>query len=260
MNQCDINYRQSSNKRLLVELTLIEIAQITQADDSASAGRSPRRLKSLFKHLIRQSTQPQTAAPQVAAAEPVASPHPASAPQEKSTAVGNPPLQAPSPKPGIKLGGLGFSWSNLRNNDKKSGKMNIIPGTPADNSNRPRTDMPFTQEDLELQWLSMCNRMPQEHSGIAARMKNMTPVITEGTAVEVTVDNALVKQDIDRIFKSILKTLQIYLNNSQLTLTILVSEKPAEVKILTRREQFEQMREKNPAVEALRQAFDLELA
>ena len=76
----------------------------------------------------------------------------------------------------------------------------------------------------------------------------------------VTAMRQLIKQDIDRIFKSILKTLQIYLNNSQLTLTILVSEKPAEVKILTRREQFEQMREKNPAVEALRQAFDLELA
>ena len=253
MNQCDINYRQSSNKRLLVELTLIEIAQITQADDSASAGRSPRRLKSLFKNLIRQSSQPQTAAPQVAAAKPVASNS-----GELSTLNSKP--SAPSSKPTIKLGGLGFSWSNLRNNDKKPGKMNIIPGTPADNANRQKADMPFTQEDLELQWLSMCNRMPQEHSGIAARMKNMNPVITEGTAVEVTVDNALVKQDIDRIYKSILKTLQIYLNNSQLTLTILVSEKPAEVKILTRREQFEQMRKKNPAVEALRQAFDLELA
>ena len=269
MNQCDINYRQSSNKRLLVELTLIEIAQITQADDSASAGRSPRRLKSLFKNLIRQSSQPQTAAPQVAAAKPVASKSGelrtessefASAPQEKSTAVANSTLSTLNSKPTIKLGGLGFSWSNLRNNDKKPGKMNIIPGTPADNANRQKADMPFTQEDLELQWLSMCNRMPQEHSGIAARMKNMNPVITEGTAVEVTVDNALVKQDIDRIYKSILKTLQIYLNNSQLTLTILVSEKPAEVKILTRREQFEQMRKKNPAVEALRQAFDLELA
>ena len=33
INDCDINYRQSSNKRLLVELTLIEIAQITQPDD-----------------------------------------------------------------------------------------------------------------------------------------------------------------------------------------------------------------------------------
>ena len=263
MNQCDINYRQSSNKRLLVELTLIEIAQITQADDSVSAGRSPKRLKSLFKNLIQQSSQPKTAAPQVAAAKPVASNNGDNS--QLSTLNSQLPtlnsqLSTPNSKPGIKLDGIGFSWSNLRNSGKKPGKMNIIPGSPADNGNRAKADMPFTQEDLELQWLSMCNRMPQEHSGIAARMKNMTPVITEGTQVEVTVDNALIKQDIDQIYKSILKTLQIYLNNSQITLTILVSDKPTEAKILTRREQFEEMRQKNPAVEALRQAFDLELA
>lgn len=72
MNQCDIQYRQSSNKRLLVELTLIEVAQITQPDEGPASGRKPRRLKSLFKQLIQQS-QPRKAAPQVAAAEPVAS-------------------------------------------------------------------------------------------------------------------------------------------------------------------------------------------
>ena len=46
-NKCDINYRQSSNKRLLVELTLIEIGQITQPEDKdiPSAGRTPNRLK-----------------------------------------------------------------------------------------------------------------------------------------------------------------------------------------------------------------------
>ena len=54
MNQCDINYRQSSNKRLLVELTLIEVAQLTQPDDAVGSGRKPRRLKSLFKQLIQQ--------------------------------------------------------------------------------------------------------------------------------------------------------------------------------------------------------------
>ena len=53
MNQCDVNYRQSSNKRLLVELTLIEVAQITQPDDQPVAGRRPKRLKSLFN---RQQT------------------------------------------------------------------------------------------------------------------------------------------------------------------------------------------------------------
>jgi len=62
MNQCDINYRQSSNKRLLVELTLIEVAQITQPDDSVGSGRKPRRLKSLFKQLI-QNAQPKKTVP-----------------------------------------------------------------------------------------------------------------------------------------------------------------------------------------------------
>jgi DNA polymerase-3 subunit gamma/tau len=257
MNQCDINYRQSSNKRLLVELTLIEIAQITQPDDGAGAGHCPRRLKSLFKNLIRQQSQPQKAAPQVAAAERVVS---KPSQTNTSTTIATSPTSQPSPtRPNVKLGGLGFSWSNLRNSGKPS-KMNIIPGSPADSGSRQQEDMPFTQEDLELQWLSMCNRMPQEHSGIAARMKNMTPLIVEGTQVEVTVDNALIKNDMDQIYRSILKTLQVYLHNSQLSLTIIVSDKPAESKILTRREQFEEMRQKNPAVEALRQAFDLELA
>ena len=60
MNECDINYRQSSNKRLLVELTIIRVAQITQEDDTPGAGRSPKRLKSLF-HKAMAKSQPATA-------------------------------------------------------------------------------------------------------------------------------------------------------------------------------------------------------
>lgn len=72
-NRCDIDYKQSNNKRLLVELTLIEIAQITQPDDStASAGRRPRRLKTLFRNIAR-TARPATEAPQVASAGPVSS-------------------------------------------------------------------------------------------------------------------------------------------------------------------------------------------
>lgn len=68
MNRCDVEYRQSSNKRLLVELTLIEVAQITQPDDDVpAAGRSPRRLKSLFKFLV--STTQSKPAQQVAGTE-----------------------------------------------------------------------------------------------------------------------------------------------------------------------------------------------
>ena len=278
MNQCDINYRQSSNKRLLVELTLIEVAQITQPDDGASAGRRPKRLKSLFKKLIQQS-QPKTVAPQVATAKTVAS-TPASpkiqASQETKTAQEPKTSQEPqttqepqatqkpqaSPAkpatPGVKLGGIGFSWNRLRNQGKPS-KINSIPNSIS-HAIEQQTDAAFTQEDLELQWMSMCVRMPQEYQGIATRMKNMNPVIVESPQIEVMVDNDLIKQEMEDFKGRIVSTLKASLHNNNITLSIRVAKQKERVKIMTRREQFDMMREKNPAVEALRQAFDLELA
>ncbi len=271
MNQCDINYRQSSNKRLLVELTLIEIAQITQpAEDGASAGRKPRRLKSLFKNIIQQQ-KPKNAAPQVAAAKVAASATAAvtAAASESTTAnTANKASTAATTttttsKPKLSLGNIGFSFKKMgqKNNETQKGGMQIIPGS----INMPTgqdtiTDAQFTQTDLEFQWMAMCNRMPQKLSGIATRMKNMNPEITEFPKVEVVVDNDLIKQDIEEIQKSIAKTLQIYLHNDQIQLSVRVAEQTEHVKILSRREQFEQMAEKNAAIAKLQQAFDLELA
>ncbi len=258
MNQCDINYRQSSNKRLLVELTLIEIAQITQPDDDASAGRRPRRLKTLFKNLIRQS-QPQNATPQVVAAKPVVSakPNAISKPAHSENPNPQPKPSAPA-SPAMKIGGIGFSWNNLRNQGKPS-KMKIIPGSVSA-AVEQQTDAVFSQEDLELQWMAMCNRMPKELYGIATRMKNMNPVIIELPRIEVTVDNALIKQEMDDFRGRIVNTLKQSLLNAKITLDIRVAEHQEQAKILSRREQFELMSKENPAIEKLRQAFDLELA
>ena len=258
MNQCDINYRQSSNKRLLVELTLIEIAQITQPDDDVSAGRRPRRLKTLFKNLIRQS-QPQNATPQVVAAKPVVSakPNAISKPAHSENPNPQPKPSAPA-SPAMKIGGIGFSWNNLRNQGKPS-KMKIIPGSVSA-AVEQQTDAVFSQEDLELQWMAMCNRMPKELYGIATRMKNMNPVIIELPRIEVTVDNALIKQEMDDFRGRIVNTLKQSLQNAKITLDIRVAEHQEQAKILSRREQFELMSKENPAIEKLRQAFDLELA
>ena len=250
MNQCDINYRQASNKRLLVELTLIEVAQITQPDEGPSSGRKPRRLKFLFKQLVAQ-TQPKQAAPQVAAAEPVTTTPPAPAtPQQPAKAV--PKLKS----------SIGFSWNNIREMAKPK-KMVIIPGTlDADDPNaKPKAEQQqFTQQDLQLQWLSMCNRMPQKLSGIAARMKNMNPTITEFPTVEVVVENQLAYEQLEQIKGSIVNTLKLYLHNNAITLDIRMAEHQEQGKLLTRREQFELMEQQNPSVGKLREMFALELA
>mgnify|MGYP002521841861 CR=1 FL=1 len=276
MNQCDVNYRQSSNKRLLVELTLIEIAQITQPADSDTpgAGRQPRRLKSLFRNLVRQN-RPATKAPQVASAgthlaERHAHATAATAATETATNETKAPAQPATTydkahRPVLKNGkeALGYSWSNLRQAAKPR-KMQVIPGSldANDPNAKPKANENevFSQQDLELQWMSMCNRMPQQFSGVAARMKNMQPNITNFPNVEVLADNQLVYDQVNEIKNKIAATLKIYLHNSFIELSVRLAEQKEQVKILTRREQFEEMSKKNPALEKLRQLMELELA
>lgn len=57
-NDCDMNYRASKNKRLLVELTLIQVAQLTVEGDDVSSGRSPKQaIKPVFTQPAAQQTQ-----------------------------------------------------------------------------------------------------------------------------------------------------------------------------------------------------------
>ena len=277
MNQCDINYRQSSNKRLLVELTLIEIAQITQPDEGAGSGRKPRRLKSLFKQLI-QKAQPKQAAPQVAAVKPVASkpsdsrlsresresrPSSDSRPSSESSNTSAPTTTYNvASRPQLKAK-IGFSWNNKQDKINTKGKMHIIPGTldPNDpNASRRGDEEVFDQQELELQWMSMCNRMPQHLNGVATRMKNMTPVITQFPNVELTVENQLAKDQIEDIKGNIVSTLKTYLHNKSINFTVRVAEHHEQVRILTRREQYELMAKENPSIGKLRDLLDLELA
>ena len=269
INQCDINYRQSSNKRLLVELTLIEIAQITQPVDSVGSGRKPRRLKSLFKHLT-QSAQPQKAAPQVAAAERMVSTKTRGASSSSTSSSSSLPSTTSTPstsdqpaakRPMLKSGVINSFKNVLQKAQPK--KLNIIPGTldgSDPNGASKDEEHAFTQQDLELQWMLMCNRMPQKLSGIATRMKNMNPVITDFPNVEVAADNQIALDQLEQIKGSIVSTLKLYLHNKSITLSLRLAEHEAQMPILSRREQYELMEKENPSIGKLRELLSLELA
>ena len=262
MNQCDINYRQSGNKRLLVELTLIEIAQITQPDDTPAAGRSPKRLKTLFKQLLQQP-KPQNVTPQVVTAKPAVDTPTLHSPElstqqlslnSKPSTLNSKPstVLKGSARPALKRA-LGNSWNKILNKDK-----GII--SPSALISTQQESQPFTDAELQFQWLSMCNRMPQNLSGIAARMKNLLPHISTFPAVELFVENELVKEQIEQIQGKILSTLKLYLHNSDITLHISVIEHKGPVHILTRTEHYEALEKANPSVAKLREIFGLELA
>lgn len=273
MNQCDLNYRQSSNKRLLVELTLIQVAQITQPEDTADgAGRSPKRLKSLFIHL---TTARNTAAQQVAtpgknlgygtnktgtAALSVVS-NDTEALSQAMTAAANTITSAASlasaqtdnkPKPkAIKLSGLGITFQSLKRKQEAAVKQE------AEITNKDENEE-FTQELLELQWLSMCNRMPQKMIALASRMKNVKPHISNFPEIEIVVDNQILLDQINEIKGRIRVTLAKALHNGSVNLTLRLAEAEEISRKLTKKEVFDELM-KQKEVRSFVESMGLEL-
>ena len=269
INDCDINYRQSSNKRLLVELTLIEIAQITQPDDEgAASGRCPKRLKSLFKRLMGERPK---AAMQVAAAEPGVNRHTAIAKHNAEKAAetvvaasegdNSDNSQNTQPKAAaglrnLKLGSIGKTFANLRRKGEEPQMVSEPEVEVVDNGERKV----FTEDELLTQWVGMCNRMPQQMTGIAARMKNMTPTIKDFPNIEVVVDNEILLDDITKIKGRIRNTLIKGLKNNDITLSLRLA-KPEEIKrIPTNRERFDELKNTNKAFEKLSEMLGLEIS
>ena len=272
-NQCDLSYRQSSNKRLLVELTLIQVAQLTQPEDASDgAGRSPKSLKSLFKHLTmnRNAAARQVAAPEndnsrlanrhhetahiavpagenaaLAAAMGAASAH-----ITQSGAVASAPTAAPK-RPAMKLSSLGITFQSLQQKQQTEKKQE------AEITNKDENEE-FNQDFLELQWLSMCNRMPQKMISLASRMKNMRPRIAEFPAIEIIVDNQMLLDQVETIKGRIRATMAKALHNGNITLTLRLAKAEEISKKLTKKEVFDELM-KQKEVRSFVEAMGLEL-
>ena len=276
MNQCDLSYRQSSNKRLLVELTLIQVAQITQPEDADSAGRSPKQLKTLFKLLdfTRTKAAQQVAAPGNAAsaasaqsdvAQTVAAQQQAPA---ASAAGGSTNAAAPSATssaastassaakpaaggPRLKLSSLGMTFQSLQRKEAVAAKKE------AEVTNKDENEQ-FTQELLELQWLSMCNRMPQKMVGLASRMKNMQPRIANFPDIEVLVDNQMLLDQVNEIKGRIRVTLAKALHNGCITLSLRLAEAEEISRRKTKKEVYDELMQQKE-VKAFVESLGLEL-
>ena len=263
MNNCDVQYRQSSNKRLLVELTLIQIGQITQPEDQdvPSAGRTPHRLKSLFQKIVAQlkpASQGAGAGQESGSKAPITGAQPVAA----ATAA---PISTVRKGSQVKLKGIGMSFANLEktelNNQRIYNPIDQLKDEPMAGGTASH-DQPFTQEQVEGQWISMCLRMQgiKDFIGLANRMKPIVPTITDFPHIEVVIDNKLLLDDVVKIKGRILQTFRIGLNNSQVTLDYRLAESDEVTRILSKREILENMIKENPAIGKLTQDLRLVMA
>ncbi len=247
-NDCDLNYRTSKNKRLLVELTLIQCAQLTLPDaDDLVGGRSPRkRLKPLFK--------------QLAAATPAVTQQ--SQPQAGTAAVRKSPLpdqkQEKRKIPVIKPGQLSVSIRH-RPVQQETAK----PATPvAANMNQTDyEDYMFNEKDLNYYWREFSQQqLPKEEKANAARMMNISPKLLNDTTFEVGVDNEMVAKYMNQLLPDIQAYLRDRLHNRKIVMTVRVFEAKEVVRAYSHLERFQLMSKKNPKLMKLKEIFGLELA
>lgn len=274
MNNCDVQYRQSSNKRLLVELTLIQVGQITQPEDQdvPSAGRTPHRLKSLFQKIVAQlkpvaqgagAGQDGSSNTPIAAA--TASPTPNSQTTQSQQSQDQPGKATATSVRKVNFSGIGMTFSNLKKNEEREHRtFNPIDKlkeehTPA--SNAQDMNHSFTQEQVEGQWINMCMRMQniKELIGLANRMKAVTPTITNFPNIEVVVDNQLLLNDILNIKNRIRPTFVQGLRNNQIQIDYRIAKADEIKKVLSKREVFDNIMDSNPAFKKMVSVFNLAL-
>ena len=257
-NDCDLNYRTSKNKRLLVELTLIQCGQLTLPDaDDLIGGRSPRkRLKPLFKQQAVLPTAQQT--------QPQAGGAAASAPVANGGNVGMRKSPLPELKeekrkiPVMKAGQIGMSIRHrpVQQETAKVTTTTVSPATQADYE-----DHIFNQRDLSYYWREFAQQqLPVEEKANAARMMNIVPKLLNDTTFEVGVDNNMVEKYMNQLLPRIQAYLRDRLHNRKITMTVRVLEAKEVVRAYSHVERFQLMSKKNPKLLKLKEVFGLELA
>ena len=282
-NECDLNYRISKNKRLLVELTLIQVAQLTTEGDDVSGGRSPKQtIKPVF-------SQPAAAQPsQVASASSVqqapvhsspasvtANVTPNRQPQMATTAspvspsATNTTSSAPLPGAGIpsvakeerkvpvmKMSSLGVSIKNpQRDQAAQNATVAHVPRVQ-----QPEQDSNFNERDLNYYWQEYAGQLPKEQVAIAKRMQVLRPVLlNNSTTFEIVVDNEIAAKDFTALIPELQDYLRVRLKNSKVVMTVRVSAPTETVRAVGRVEKFQMMSQKNQALMQLKEEFGLEL-
>ena len=268
-NDCDLNYRASKNKRLLVELTLIQISQITSGEEDAiSGGRSP---KQVIKPIFNQQPAP---SPQVQPAQSSATPAKVSAQPQPTIPQQAPNQQTPPPTaasllakekeekkiPVMRMGGLGVSIKqHPQTPTSPSTQTSAAPATETSAPQQPEEDYIFNERDVNYYWQEYAGQLPVEQVAIAKRMHNMHPTLLNDTTFEVTVDNEIISKEFTALIPSIQNYLRTRLKNRKVTMTVRISAPSEKTRAYGRVEKFQMMAQKNNALLKLKEELGLEL-
>ena len=256
-NTCDLNYRNATNKQLLVELTLIKLCQMVSPIDSQQGGKgSGSEIKPIAAHPAPQPTTPQQAT--------TATPAKTEARQDMTAT--SQPVPKPAPQPAESQPAYKSVASQPTRTAKSSQPRILVNAQPqsttgvAESTNTATIRRePFSAEQLQKAWQGYIDQNPHEKV-IISSMRTARLRQVNDTLYEVTVEGQAQVESIESNKTKIMTYLRDAVHNDMLAIDIKVSQSKEDHRILTPREVVEDIKQRRPDFVPFIESFQLGLA
>lgn len=244
-NDCDLSYRISNNKRLLVELTLIRICQLTDEKKKSLTEEEKTALKSIAVEPALAPTETKTnpVAP-TPAVQKAPEPKPATQPQVQSTAK---PDFNRSARP------VSISISPMLNK-----QQNATQETKQTSEEATTQQEPYSNAAFERAWKAYIQLIPKIVSVVSYINNNKPAKIAEHT-YELTFTNIFQEADFKKELGNISNYLRKELKNSNIQFVTKVVEVAERDKRNDPEDIYRKMAEQNPALNILKKNLNLEI-
>lgn len=265
-NTCDLNYINATNKRFIVELTLIKICQLFGGETAAPTAPQPLRKVA--------PAAPAAPAPQRQAA-PAPAPQPVQAASQPQAPVAQPvrPVRpAPAPRPQATPGGKVAGLSSVSIKAPISGTAVPQSQQPAGSNaaetekkndirplNSPRNEA-YTDDAFREGWREFVRQHEKEAMLYNAMIKGFPSATGEPFHYEFVVDNPAQKDKIESFMPDILQSLRNFVSNDSVMLSVKVRERQPGEKIWNQTELMKEAAERNPKVLEFIKKYQLSLA
>lgn len=265
-NTCDLNYINATNKRFIVELTLIKICQLFGGETAAPT--APQPLRKVAPAAPAAPAQQRQAAPAPAPQPIQAAPQPQAPVAQPVRPVRPAPVPRPQATPGGKVAGLSSvsikapisgtavpqsqqpAGSNAAETEKKN---DIRP------LNSPRNEA-YTDDAFREGWREFVRQHEKEAMLYNAMIKGFPSATGEPFHYEFVVDNPAQKDKIESFMPDILQSLRNFVSNDSVMLSVKVRERQPGEKIWNQTELMKEAAERNPKVLEFIKKYQLSLA
>jgi DNA polymerase-3 subunit gamma/tau len=246
-NRCDLNYKTSNNKRLHLELTLMQMC-------APMMGQEKLQSPPAVAHPMPTPAAPP---PSSIPAPPVPAKEQSPPIQESTKPAESIPLKKPAET--VKMRDIKNDFTSTTSIKQPLSKTTNPELTDEEDLARSEIATPFTQADLFRYWDEYAEKLKNDSPHLYSTLKSSRPVVEDDWVIGFSIDNKVMDDELTVKKTEMMEFLRNNLNNFKIQLHTRIAETQKTLKPYTDKEKFELMATKNPALKNLREELDLEI-